>query len=42
MVTLPTSYENILDLFLIDNPTLVKSVEVRPGTAEHDAILSEV
>lgn len=42
MVTLPTRYDNILDLFLIDNPTLVKSVEVRPGIADHDNVLSEV
>ena len=31
-----------MDLFLIDNPTLVKSVEVLPGIADHDAVLSEV
>ncbi|MCG8048091.1 MAG: hypothetical protein JAY66_20795 [Candidatus Thiodiazotropha taylori] len=42
MVTRPTRYENILDLFLIDNPTLVKSVEIKPGIADHDAVLSEV
>ena len=34
--------ENILDLFLIDNPTLVKYVEVLPCIADHDAVLSEV
>ena len=42
VVTHPTRIENILDLFLIDNPTLVKSVEVLPGIADHDAVLSEV
>ena len=42
MVTLPTRYDNILDLFLTDNPTLMKSVEVKPGIADHDAVLSEV
>ena len=42
IVTHQTRNENILDLFLIDNPTLVKSVEVRPGIADHDAVLSEV
>ena len=41
-VTHPTRIENILDLFLIDNPTLVKSVEVLPCIADHDAVLSEV
>ena len=29
LVTQPTRYENILDLFLIDNPTPVKSVVIR-------------
>ena len=42
LLTLPTRFENILDLFLIDNPTLVKSVEIRPGIADPDAVLSEV
>ena len=28
LVTHPTRGDNILDLFLIDNPTLVKSVEI--------------
>ena len=42
VVTHPTRIENILDLFLIDNQTLVKSVEVLPGIADHDAVLSEV
>ena len=41
-MTQPTRYENILDLFLIDNPTLVKSVDIKPGIADHDAVLSEV
>ena len=42
IVTHPTRGENILDLFLIDNPTLVKSVEVRPGISDHDTVLAEV
>ena len=42
MVILPARYENVLDWSLIDNPTLVKSEEIGPGTAEHDAVLSEV
>ena len=41
-MTHPTRNENILDLFLIENPTLVKCVEVRPGIADHDSVLSEV
>ena len=42
LVTQPTRFENILDLFLIDNPTLVKSVDIKPGIADHDAVLSKV
>ena len=42
IVTRPTRNENILDIFLIDNPTLGKSVEVIPGIADHDSVLSEV
>ena len=42
LVTLPTRFENIIDSFLIDDPTLVKSVEVRPGKADHDTVLPEV
>ena len=42
LVTHPTRGDNILDLFLIDNPTLVKSVEIKPGIADHDVALSEV
>ena len=38
----PTRNENILDLFLIDNPALVKSVKAKPGIADHDVVLSEV
>ena len=30
LVTQPKRFENILDLFLVDNPTLVKSVDSRP------------
>ena len=42
LVTHPTRGDNILDLFLIDNPTLVKSVEIKPDIADHNAVLSEV
>ena len=41
-MTQPTRFENILDLFLIDNPTLVKSVDIKPGIADQYAVLSEV
>ena len=41
-MTHPTRFDNILDLFLIDNPTLVKSVEIKPGIADHDVVLSEI
>ena len=37
LVTQPTRFENILDLFIIDNPALVKSVDIKPGIADHDA-----
>ena len=37
-----TRNKNTLNLFLIDNKTLVKSVEVRPCIADHDSLLSEV
>ena len=42
LVTHPTRFDNILDLFLIDNPTLAKSVEIKPGIADHDVVLSEI
>ena len=41
-MTHPTRGDNILDLFLIDNPTLVKSVEIKSDIADHVAVLSEV
>ena len=31
IMTLPTRNESILDLFLVDNSTLVKYVEMQPG-----------
>ena len=42
MVTEPTRYENILDLFLTNNPTLVSKVEIMPGLSDHDIVYSEV
>jgi len=42
MVTEPTRYDNILDLFLTNNPTLVSKVSILPGIADHDMIYAEV
>ena len=42
MVTEPTRYENTLDLFLTNNPTLVSKVEIMPGLSNHDIVYSEV
>ena len=42
MVTESTSYENILDLFLTNNPTLVNKVEIMPGLSDHNIIYTEV
>ncbi|MCG8048052.1 MAG: hypothetical protein JAY75_12610 [Candidatus Thiodiazotropha taylori] len=42
MVTEPTRYENILDLFLTNNPTLVSKVEIMSGLSDHDIVYSEV
>lgn len=42
MVTEPTRYENTLDLFLTNNPTLVSMVEIIPGLSDHDNVYSEV
>ena len=38
MVTEPTRINNILDLFLTSNPTLVESSKVIPGMSDHDGI----
>ena len=42
MVTEPTRGENILDLFLTSNHTLVKNVAVHPGISDHNLVYSEV
>ena len=42
MVTEPTRYENALNLFLTNNPTLVCKVELLPGLSDHDIVYSEV
>ena len=38
MVTVPTRHDNILDLFLTSNPTLVDQVDCRPGLGDHDTV----
>ena len=40
MVTEPTRGDNILDLFLTSNPTLVNSVRSNPGISDHDGMLT--
>ena len=39
MVTTPTRGQNILDLFLTTNPTLVNKTHTIPGISDHDAIV---
>ena len=40
MVSKPTRGENIWDLFLTSNYTLVNTVDVKPGISDHDLVLS--
>ena len=42
MVTEPTRGENVLDLFLTCNPTLVNDVTVSPGIADHNVVIADV
>ena len=42
MVEKPTRLNNILDLFLTNNPTLVNKVTTLPGLSEHDAVYIDV
>ena len=42
MVSEPTRENNILDLFLTNSPTLVDSVSVVPGIADHSAVIGVV
>ena len=42
MVTSPTRGQNILDLFLTTNPTLVDNVSITPGLSDHDIVLIQV
>ena len=37
----PTRGENILDLFLTNNPTLTQQVKVIPGLSDHDSVLED-
>ena len=42
IVTEPTRRDNVLDLILTSNPTLVSKVECIPGLSDHDIVLAEV
>ena len=42
MVNSPTRKNNILDLFLTNNPGLVPRIEVLPGISDHDAVFMEL
>ena len=42
MVSTPTRGDNVLDLFLTSNHTLVKNIDVLPGISDHDLVFSEV
>ncbi|MES9882305.1 MAG: reverse transcriptase family protein [Sedimenticola sp.] len=42
MVSKPTRFQNILDLFLTTNGTLVKRVYNLPGLGDHDIVCAEV
>ena len=42
MVTSPTRGQNILDLFLTSNPTLIEKVSVLPGLSDHNIVMAEV
>ena len=42
MVTSPTRGQNILDLFLTTNPTLLDNASITPGLSDHDIVLIQV
>ena len=42
MVTEPNRLDNVLDLFLASNHTLVQKVEIYPGIADHDVMVADV
>ena len=41
-VTQPTRNDNVLDLILTSNPTLVSKIECLPGLSDHDIVSAEV
>ena len=41
-MTSPTRGQNILDLFLTTNPTLVDNVSITPGLSDRDTVLIQV
>ena len=42
MVTSPTRRDNVLDLFMTNNHTLVNNVKVIPGISDHNAVLIDM
>ena len=42
MVSEPTRDNNILDLFLTNNPTLVDNVSIVPGISDHETVIAVV
>ena len=42
MVYTPTREDNILDLFLTNNPSLVSNVQSIPGISDHSAVLADL
>ena len=42
IVTEPTRHDNVLDLILTSNPTLVSKVECIPSLSDYDVVLAEV
>ena len=41
-MTSPTRGQNILDLFLTTNPTLMDNVYITPGLSDHEIVLIQV
>ena len=37
-----TREENVLDLILVNNPSLLKRLEVVPGISDHDVVFAEI
>ena len=42
LVTTPTRGNNILDLVIANNPSIVTACRVIPGVSDHDAVLTEI